>query len=186
MATDNTRVAAPEADLLVWRTRESSRHLLMALTYSLGIACATGVALLLPLQNGHLTLIALVAHLVSGTLAVLFFVPFLFVHLRDGKEPLRHLVMPWHLSRRKFRDRGRDKSQQQRQRQHLMGYLLCVCACLASLSGLAIAAPALAYLAGHPVVPPFGTIAVLLRVHQASSALLFVFLLLHFPKKASS
>lgn len=166
------------AGLLVWRTRESSRHLLMALVYSLGIACATGLALLLPLRNGHLTLIALVAHLVSGALALLFFVPFLFAHLRDGKEPLWHLVMPWRLLRRVFRDETPGH--------RLRGYSLMWCACLATLSGVLIAAPAFAYLAGHPFVPPFGTSAVLLTTHRVSSALLFVFLLLHFPKKASS
>jgi hypothetical protein len=161
-----------------WRTRETSRHLMMAMAYSLGIALATGVALLLPLGNGHLTLIMLVAHLVSGALALVFFVPFLFVHLQDGKEPLRHLVMPWRMAQRMFKGENLYH--------RLIGYGLMWWLWLVFLSGLVIAAPAIAYLAGHPTTLPFGTSAWLLGLHLGFSELLVVFLLLHFPKRALS
>ena len=172
--------AKPDAAeaLLVWRTRESSRHLLMAMIYSLGIACATGIALLLPLENGHLTLVALVAHLVSGALALVFFIPFLFVHLSDGREPIRHLVMPWRLLHRLYKGEPLYH--------RVLGYMLMWCLLLVLATGLAIAAPAIFYLAGQPSILPYGVGPALLRVHFTFSGLLVFFMLLHFPKRALS
>ena len=171
--------AAPAAEgLLVWRTRESSRHLLMAMLYSLGIATATGLILTLPLGNGHLILVALVAHLVSGVLALVFFVPFLFIHLRDGREPVRNLIMPWRLLRRLYQGESLYH--------RVLGYLLTGCTVLVIATGLVIAAPAVLFLAGKPTILPFGTSAWLLQVHIVFSVLLVLFVLLHFPKKAMS
>ncbi|MDR1661943.1 MAG: hypothetical protein LBR95_05905 [Azoarcus sp.] len=171
--------AADAADgLLAWRTRESSRHLLMSTVYSLGIACATGIALLLPLENGNLVLLALVAHLTSGALALVFFIPFLFVHLSDGKEPVLHLVMPWRLLHRLYRGEPLYH--------RLLGYLLMWCSILTIVTGLAIAAPALSYLAGRAAILPYGVGPALLRVHLTFSGLLVFFVLLHFPKRALS
>ncbi|MDR3214085.1 MAG: hypothetical protein LBT71_09270 [Azoarcus sp.] len=172
-----SKPASPEG-LLVWRTRESSRHLLMAMVYSLGIATASGIVLMLPLGNGHLTLVMLVAHLVSGALALLFFVPFLFIHLRDGKEPLLNLLMPWRMLHRLYRGESLHH--------RILGYLLTGCVLLVMGTGLAIAAPAVLYLSGQPTVMPFGTAAALLRVHLTFSALLVFFVALHFPKRSLS
>ncbi|MDR2688311.1 MAG: hypothetical protein LBB76_00965 [Azoarcus sp.] len=173
-----TATPSPGGELLVWRTRESSRHLLMATVQSLGIVAATGVLLLLPLENEHLTVIALATHLAAGALAFIFFIPFLFIHLRDGKESLLHLVMPWRLLRRIYRGETLYH--------RLLGYALMWCLWLVFLSGFAIAFPAIAYLSGHPLTLPYGGHAVLLRVHLGVSVLLAVFLALHFPKKAAS
>ncbi|MDR1064355.1 MAG: hypothetical protein LBL48_10595 [Azoarcus sp.] len=162
--------------LLVWRTRESSRHLLMSMIYSLGIACATGIVLLLPMGNGHLTLIALVAHLVSGALALVFFIPFLFVHLSDGKEPLLHLVVPWRLLHRLYKGEPLYH--------RVLGYLLMWCLALTIATGLAIAAPAISYLAGRAAILPYGVGPALLRLHLTFSGLLVFFVLLHFPKRS--
>ncbi|MDR1351391.1 MAG: hypothetical protein LBJ59_11590 [Zoogloeaceae bacterium] len=165
--------------LLPWRTKAASRHLLMAMVYSLGIVVASGIVLLLPLKNGHLTLIALAAHLVSGALALVFFIPFLFVHLKDGRESILNLLMPWRLLHRIYRDETLYH--------RLLGYSLMWCLWLVFVSGLTIAAPAIAYLAGHPVtLLPYGGHSLLLWAHRGVSLLLLLFLMLHFPKKALS
>jgi hypothetical protein len=182
----NTKLASSPASpaqtegsgLLVWRTRASSRHLLMAMVYSLGITAASAALLWLPLKNSHLTLLALVTHLVSGALALIFFVPFLFIHLRDGRESLFNLVMPWRLLHRVYRDETLYH--------RLLGYGLMWCLWLVCLSGLTIAAPAIAYLANHPMTLPYGTHALLLHAHRGGTLLLLLLLILHFPKKALS
>jgi hypothetical protein len=153
----------------------------MAMVYSLGIAAATGVLLLLPLPNAHLTLLTLVAHLVSGLLAGVFFLPFLFVHLKDGRERLRHLFMPWKLRRRIYLGETHHH--------RLLGYILTLGVAIVLLTGLAIALPAIAYLAGHPVtwlrvIPSeWGGHSLILKIHLGVSVLLIVALLLHFPKR---
>ncbi|MDR2164874.1 MAG: hypothetical protein LBO79_04435 [Zoogloeaceae bacterium] len=176
----STANSAPAGDgLLVWRTRESSRHLLLAMVYSLGIAVATGVLLLLPLENEHLTLVALVTHLVAGVLAFVFFVPFLFIHLKDGRESLLSLFLPWRLLRRVYRGETLYH--------RLLGYLLMWCLWIVFASGLVIAFPAIAYLAGRPMtLLPYGGHAALLRIHLGVSGFLLVVLLLHFPKRVLS
>ena len=176
---DDKRSAAPADGLLPWRTRASSRHFLMATVYSLGITVATGGVLLLPLENEHLTLIALAAHLAAGVLTFAFFVPFLFIHLKDGRESLLHLFMPWRLLHRIYRGETLYH--------RLLGYSLMWCLWLLFASGLIIAAPAIAYLSGHPVtLLPYGGHSPLLLAHQGVSLLLLVFLILHFPKKELS
>jgi hypothetical protein len=151
----------------------------MAMVYSLGIVAATGVVLLLPLENGHLTLIALVAHLVSGALALVFFVPFLLTHLKDGRESLWNLFLPWRLLRRIYRGETLYH--------RLLGYGLMCSLLLLFASGIVIALPAVAYLLGRPMtLLPYGGHARLLAVHLGASVLLLVFLVLHFPKRALS
>jgi hypothetical protein len=162
--------------LPVLRTRESSRNLLMSMVYSFGIACATGIVLLLPFGNEHLVLVALVAHLVSGALALVFFIPFLFAHLSGAKEPLLHLVMPWRLLHRLYKGEPLYH--------RLLGYFLMWCLTLTIATGLAIAAPAISYLSGQPAILPYGVGPALLRLHFTFSGLFVFFVLLHFPKRA--
>ncbi|MDR2365367.1 MAG: hypothetical protein LBD68_05870 [Zoogloeaceae bacterium] len=167
------------AELLPWRTKAASRHLLMSTVYSLGITTATGVILLLPLKNGHLTLIALVTHLTSGALAFLFFTPFLFTHLKDGRESLWNLLMPWRLLHRIYRGETLYH--------RLLGYGLTCSLLLVFASGLVIAAPSIAYLLGKPMtLLPYGGHAILLKIHRGVFVLLFLFLILHFPKRSLS
>jgi hypothetical protein len=174
----------PESPLIPWRTKESSRHLLMAMVYSLGVASATGLLLLLPLPNPHVTLLALAAHLTSGALAGIFFIPFLLIHLKDGREPLHHLLMPWRLRRRIYAGETHHH--------RLQGYLLTIGIGLVFLTGLVIALPALAFLAGRPItllefIPSeWGGHSGLLSLHRGASILLVVALLLHFPKQRLS
>ena len=171
---------APEASPgLVWRTKASSRHLLMATVYSLGIAAASGLVLTLPLKNEHLTLIALAAHLTSGFLTLVFFVPFFLTHLKDGRESIWNLFLPWRLLHRIYRDETLYH--------RLLGYTLMWCLWLAFATGLTIAAPAVAYLSGDPfTLLPYGGHALILWAHRGVSLLLLIFLILHFPKKALS
>ncbi|MDR2625026.1 MAG: hypothetical protein LBC37_01690 [Zoogloeaceae bacterium] len=168
-----------ESSGLVWRTKESSRHLLMATVYSLGIVAATGLVLALPLKNEHLTLLVLAAHLTSGFLTLVFFVPFLFTHLKDGRESFLNLFLPWRLLHRIYRNETLYH--------RLLGYLLMWCLWLLLASGLIIAAPAVAYLCGHPMtLLPYGGHTLLLWAHRGVTLLLLLFLILHFPKKALS
>jgi hypothetical protein len=149
------------------------------MVYSLGIATATGIVLLLPLKNEHLTLIALVAHLVAGFLALVFFLPFLFTHLKDGRESLLNLILPWRLLHRIYRNETLYH--------RLLGYSLMWCLWLAFASGLVIATPAIAYLLGKPMtLLPYGGHALLLQLHLGVFVLLLLFLVLHFPKRSLS
>ncbi|MDR2624701.1 MAG: hypothetical protein LBC37_00015 [Zoogloeaceae bacterium] len=166
--------------LLPWRTRAASRHLLLALVYCLGIVAATGLLLALPLPNAHLTLVALAAHLVSGLLAVFFFVPFLVCHLRDGHEPLLSLLLPWRVARRCS---GGDS------RTHrLLGYGLTLTLLTVAASGLVIIAPAVAYLAGKPFLLldfwPGNGHRFWLMAHAWGTLLLVALLFCHFPKRS--
>ncbi|MDR1648084.1 MAG: hypothetical protein LBR88_08645 [Zoogloeaceae bacterium] len=164
---------------LVWQTKASSRHLLLATVYSLGVATATGIVLMLPLKNEHVTLIALVAHLVSGFLTLVFFLPFLLTHLKDGRESVWSLFLPWRLLHRIYRGETRYH--------RLLGYLLMWSLWIVFASGLVIAAPAIAYLSGHPfTLLPYGGHSLLLWAHRGITLLLLFFLILHFPKKALS
>jgi thiosulfate reductase cytochrome b subunit len=174
----NDRTSAQPERLLVWRTRASSRRFLLATVYSLGIAVASGVALLAPFQNSHVTLVALAVHLASGVLALGFFVPYLFLHLADGREKLRYLLMPWRLMRQVYQEEGRGH--------RLLGYILMWSVFIVSASGIAIAMPALQHLIGHLDVLSFGKHVWLLDTHRASSIVFVLFLLLHFPKKGAS
>ncbi|MDR0529005.1 MAG: hypothetical protein LBG69_05275 [Zoogloeaceae bacterium] len=147
--------------------RQATRRLLLAFIYSLGIASASGLLLMLPLSNAHATLTALVAHLVSGALALIFFAPFLWLHLREGDRPeIRRGVNSVRLHHR------------------LLGRLSAWCAGLTLISGLGIALPGVLYLSGHSVIWPLGANAPLVLAHLGLSVPLFVFLLLHSPRKA--
>jgi hypothetical protein len=178
-ASKTTPEKSASAELLPWRTKAASRHLLMAMIYSLAITAATGVILLLPLKNEHLTLIALVMHLVSGALALLFFLPFLLTHLKDGREPFWNLFLPWRLLHRLYRGESLYH--------RLLGYSLMWSILLVFVSGICIMAPAIAYLLGRPMtLLPYGGHAFILKVHLGAFAFLFLFLVLHFPKRSLS
>jgi hypothetical protein len=153
-------------------------HLLMALINSTAIACATGLILLFPLGNAHVTIIAMVVHIVSGVLALILFVPFLFTHLRDGKEPLRNLLMPWRMRHRIYREETPVH--------RLIGYGLTLASLGVFISGLVIAAPSITYLSGQTVLLPLGMSAILLRAHQGFTVLFFLFFGLHLWKRAKS
>lgn len=169
----------PASLLPIWHTPESSMRLLMALINSLAVACASGLILLVPIGNAHVTLIALVVHLVSGVLTLVFFVPYLFTHLRNVREPLRSLLMPWRLrSNRVFRHETRHH--------RLIGYGLALFYLGLSISGVVISAPAIAFLSGKPAILPLGMSAILLLIHQCLTALFFVFLGLHIWKRVKS
>ncbi|MDR2261181.1 MAG: hypothetical protein LBE06_09720 [Azoarcus sp.] len=176
-------IPAPRRDTLVvppaaLQQRRLARHLMMAMIYSFAIASATGIALMLPLRNDHLALLALVAHLASGAMMLIFFAPCLFMHLRNGKEPFRHLLMPWRLTHRVFAHEPLYH--------RVLGYLLMCCVLVTLLSGMGICAPAITYLSGQSLTLSLGMGAALLRVHFTFAALAIFFVLLHFPKRAAS
>ncbi|MDR2030688.1 MAG: hypothetical protein LBP86_00130 [Azoarcus sp.] len=170
----DTPIASPTSR----RQRRTADPLMMALIYSFAIACATGITLMLSLRNDHLVLLVLVAHLVSGTMTLILLAPCLFVHLRRGKEPFGHLLMPWRLTHR--------ASAREPLHHRVLGYLLMCCILATLSSGAAISAPAITYLSGQPLVLSLGSSALLLRVHLTFAGLAVFFVLLHFPKRAAS
>lgn len=166
---------AHEAARLRWRTRDTTRHLLFAFLGAFAGALVTGTLLWLDLGHAHLTQVLIVAHLAAGALALAFFVPFVVVHWRDGREPLVHLLQPWRLL---AACRGNRLA-----RSRLVGHALMWSLALLVASGGAIAVPALLYLSGYPLTLPYGAHAWLLDAHRWLTPLPLVALAAHFPMK---
>lgn len=168
------RPAADEAALLQWRTRDTTRHLAQGTLGALAIALVTGIALWSPLGHGNLVQLLLV-HLTAGLLGTLLFVPFIVIHWRDGKEPLSHLLWPFRLLA------GWQVDPHARKR--LVGHFFLWFVILMTISGLIIAAPAIAYLAGVPETLPYGGHAPLLAIHRWLTPFLLAGLFWHLPKE---
>lgn len=159
---------------LPWRTREATRHLLLAATTSLGVTAATGLGLLAGSDNDNLVALLLLPHLASGVLALILFTPFVIIHWRDGREPLLHLLVPFRLL---LAPPGTPFL-----RQRLLGHLLLWSLGLVLLSGVVSTVPALAYLADEPFTLPYGGQDMLMHVHRWVSLPLAVSVLLHYPR----
>lgn len=164
-----------DSALLRWRTRDTSRHLAQGLAGALIIALLTGAALWLRLGHGNLVQLLLLVHLASGSLAALLFFPFIVIHWQDGREPLLHLIWPLRLLREAKRDAYAGK--------RLVGHAFLWVVLAVMLSGLAIAAPSVAYLLDHPVTLPYGGHVPLLGIHRWLTPLVLACLLWHLPKE---
>lgn len=164
-----------DSAILLWRTRDTSRHLAQGMTGALIITLITGGALWLRLGHGNLIQLLLLVHLASGVLATLFFLPFIVIHWQDGREPLLHLIWPFRLLREVKWDAYARK--------RLVGHAFLWVVLLVVLSGLVTAAPAVAYLAGHPVPLPYGGHVPLLAIHRWLTLAVFAGLLWHLPKE---
>jgi hypothetical protein len=171
----NTIIPNSDAALLRWRTRDTARHLLLAFIASFAIALTSGALLWVKLGHGNFVQVLLVTHLVSGLLALFFFVPFVAIHWRDGREPLLHMIFPFRLLTEARRDHLA--------RHRLLGHGLLWTLAIVLLSGLVVMLPALAYLAGRPVTLPYGGHVRLLQIHVWATPALLLFLLLHLPKE---
>lgn len=168
------QAALPPAALgLAWRTRATTRTLLHGLAVALAIAVLTGVGLWLDPDHDGLHQVMLLSHLAAGALASILFVAFATIHLRDGREPLACVLLPLLLLPRLRADRFA--------RRRLVGHGLLWVLALAVLSGLAIAAPGLAYLSGHPQTLPYGMHVWLLELHLWATPALGVGLAWHLP-----
>lgn len=167
----------PNADtaLLCWRTRDTARHLLLAFIASFAIALTSSALLWLKLGHGNFVQVLLITHLVSGLLALFFFVPFVVIHWRDGREPLLHLIFPFRLLAEVRWD--------SLARHRLLGHALLWALAIVLLSGLVVVLPALAYLSGRPVTLPYGGHVWLLQIHLWATPALLLFLVLHLPKE---
>lgn len=163
---------------LTWRTRETSRHLVQGFISACAIAAITGLLLWLGAGHDNLVQVLLLAHLVAGVLTLLFFIPFIVIHWQDGKEPLRHLLWPFPLIREIRWDAYAGK--------RLIGHAFMWSLIAVLLSGLIVALPAIAYLAGYPVTLPYGGHVSLLHIHRGLTPLLLLCLLWHLPKKDRS
>lgn len=164
------------AAALPWRTREATRHLLLAATTSLGVTAATGLGLLAGPDNDNLVALLLLPHLAAGVLALILFTPFVIIHWRDGREPLVHLLLPFRLL---LAPPGTPFL-----RQRLLGHLLLWSLALVLLSGVLSLVPALAYLLGTPFTLPYGTQDMLMQGHRWLSLPLAGSALLHYPRTA--
>ncbi|THF62677.1 multiheme c-type cytochrome [Pseudothauera rhizosphaerae] len=156
---------------LAWRTRETTRQLLHALLVALAITLLTGLALWLGPPHGPLVQVLLSAHLVAGVLALILLAAFATVHLRDGREPPACVALPLLLLKNCRHDRT--------VRHRLIGHGLLWALALVLLSGLAIAAPAVLYLAGNPATLPYGAHVWLLDVHRWAAPFAVAGLLAH-------
>lgn len=169
----------PTADAaLRWRTRDTSRHLLQGFIGAFAIAAVTGGLLLLRVGHGNLVQVLLFSHLAAGLLALMFFIPFLVTHWRDGNEPLRHLLWPFPLiAEVRWDDYARKR---------LIGHGLMWSLALVLLSGLIVMLPAIAYLAGRPVTLPYGGHVGLLAAHTWLTLPLLAGLFFHLPREDRS
>lgn len=160
---------------LLWRTRDTARHLLLAFVASFAVALATSALLFVGLGHGNLVQVLLLTHLAAGLLALFFFVPFVVIHWRDGREPLVHLIFPFRLLPEWRWDIVA--------RRRLIGHALLWLLLPVLVSGLAVVLPAVAYLAGRPATLPYGGQYWLLQIHLWTTPLVLVALVLHFPRK---
>lgn len=177
-ATATAAILAGESALLRWRTHDTSRNLAQGLCGALAIALVSGLALWTRLGHGNLVQVLLLVHLAAGALAFLLFLPFIVIHWRDGREPLRHLLWPFPLIAEWQWDAYARK--------RLIGHAFLWLFVAVAVSGLVIAAPAILYLAGHPLTLPYGGHAPLLALHRWLTLVLLVAFVWHLPKKARS
>lgn len=177
MTSPTSALLATDATLR-WRTRDTSRHLLQGFIGAFAIATVSSGLLLLRIGHGNLVQVLLFTHLAAGLLALMFFIPFIVIHWRDGREPLRHLFWPFALiAELRWDDFARKR---------LIGHALMWSLGLVLLSGLIVVLPAIAYLAGYPVTLPYGGHVVLLRAHSWLMLPLLVALFFHLPRKDRS
>lgn len=177
MTTHATTASPTTGDdaILRWRTRDTSRHLMQGFAGAFAIACCTGLMLWLNVGHGNFIQLLLLTHLAAGTLSFLMFVPFIIIHWRDGREPLRHLLWPFSLIPELQWDAYARK--------RLVGHTLMWLLGLVLISGLLVSLPAIAYLAGRPVTLPYGAHVSLLRPHAWLTLPLLISLVWHLPKK---
>lgn len=163
----------PAALGLAWRTRATTRELLHALAVALAIACFTGGGLWLDPAHDGVHQVMLLSHLAAGALTAILFAAFAAIHLRDGREPPACIVLPLLLLPRLRGDRFA--------RRRLVGHGLLWALGLVLLSGLVIAAPGLAYLAGRPQTLPYGMHVWLLDLHRWATPAVAAGLAWHLP-----
>lgn len=154
-----------------WRTRATTVALARALITNLLLLAGSGLALWLGRGHGNVVQWLLLLHLAAAALGLLFALPFVAVHLKDGREPLRRLLWPWPLLR-PARHGGFE-------RKRLVGHALLWALLLLAASGLVVALPGLGTLMGQPFVWPLGTQAWLLDLHRVFTPVLLSGLLWH-------
>ncbi|HNQ04042.1 MAG TPA: hypothetical protein PKH69_05460 [Thiobacillaceae bacterium] len=169
------KVDAAYLPALRWRTRDTTRHLLHAYLGGFGVCLVTGLLLWLDWGGASLVTVMLVTHLMAGALGLIFFIPYLLTHLKDGREPWLNLVWPWRLIPELRWEPYAWK--------RLHGHLLMWSNGLLLLSGFVTAFPAVLYLAGHPLTLPYGASAWLLVGHQVMTVASLALMLLHFPAR---
>ncbi|MFT3822173.1 MAG: multiheme c-type cytochrome [Rubrivivax sp.] len=162
------------ASAATWRTRATTVALARALITSLLLLMGSGLLLWLGRGHGNLVQWLLLLHLATAVLCLLFALPFVAVHLKDGREPLRRLLWPWLLLRPAWRGGF--------ERKRLVGHALLWALLLLAASGLLVALPGLGVLAGRPWVWPLGTQALLLDLHRTATPLLLLGLPWHLWK----
>lgn len=173
----NTHSPTPASHgALQWRSRDTTRHLIQGFIISCSISAVSGLLLWLRLGHDNFVQILLLTHLSAGVLCLMFALPFVITHWRDGREPGRHLIWLMPLVQRAWQ---REPYAGKRLIGHAFMWLLCA----VLLSGLIVMAPAISYLAGMPVTLPYGSHVGLLQVHSWLSIAVLVGLCWHLPKK---
>lgn len=163
---------------LNWRTRATTRHMLHAYIGGFGISLVTGILLWIDFGSANLAQVMLITHLVAGSLGLLFFIPYVFAHLKDGKEPWSIILFPLRLIP--------DLRGEPYARKRLHGHLLMWGNWLVLFSGLVIAWPGVLFLAGNPTTLPYGANAWLLTIHDGFTVFILALMVFHFPAKDHS
>jgi len=161
-----------EAGVLVWRTGATTQALARALLTCLALLVSTGLLLWWGGGHGNWRQWLLLVHLATGVLSLGFALPFVLVHLRDGREPWHALLQPWKVWAAARRRRGIHTKR-------LAGHALLWSLLLVVGSGLAIAWPGLTVLAGSPWTWPYGSQDALLLPHRLLTLPLLALLLWH-------
>lgn len=158
---------AASSEALVWRTHETTVSLARALLVNLTLTLFSGLALWL--DAGHAVWLQwlLVMHLACGLLSLLLAAPYVWVHLRDGREPWRALLWPLSLWRAARQGSGWP-------RKRLIGHGLLWAFLLANATGLVMAWPGMTTLLGEPQILPLGSQAWLLAVHRWAMPMLLL------------
>jgi hypothetical protein len=152
---------------------------LKAFTVAFGVALGTGLYdYAVPAHvNWHASQLALVAHIVSGVVALAALIPFVWLHQRREDNDWRLLFASWRARRR------REGEPPARHRQRLIGYALHWVLLWLCLSGLAMALPALLWYAGVVWMPDYRVYRALRVVHLWLTPVGIGLLLLHFGSR---
>lgn len=173
---DTTARPTEAATAMVWRTRDTTRHLLEAFIGGFGISLVTGLLLWLDVGGTALAQVMLITHLVAGSLGLLFFAVYVVFHLKDGREPWINLLWPFRL----IPDIPWDPYAAKR----LHGHALLWANAVVLLTGVVIALPGITHLLGRPdLILAYGANYWLTTVHDGATLAAVGLLFFHFPAR---
>ena len=182
---------SPDQDGLDWGAGRTIRPLFNGFALSMLLALASGLAWMLPAEwswNG--SQVVLLLHLVTGALAIILYVLFVFLHQpRKEMAGWKMLFLPWRMFQQKQEEVASagshpDGTGQEKLRRlgHAMHWVMLVLI----VTALFYAIPAVAFKLGHIRLAGYAAYLVVDKVHLVSSVLFVVLMLLHIPFRKRS